>query len=97
MSQTSEAGRTVARPFPDDDLLTYEELTPEWRALRALLGVLADTGAAVAFPPALCPDRIALEVASGWRLRWEVGSELGKPDVLLSARWVPAPQPGEGS
>jgi hypothetical protein len=82
----------VVNPFPGDDLLVYQELTPEWRALRALLAVLADTGAAVEFPVELAPGHVPVEVAVGWRMRswWEADPDRGT--VLLRAQWVAAPE-----
>jgi hypothetical protein len=86
--------RRTVRPFPDDDPLSYGELTREMRALRALLAVLADTGAAVAFPGLLSPGYVPVEVAAGWRLDARFNAD---PDdansVVLSATWMDAPLP----
>ena len=80
----------VVHPFPDDEPLSYPELPPEGRALRALLAVLADTGAEVVFPAALAPSSVSVLVAAGWRL---LPALRGEPDatgevVHLTAEWV---------
>lgn len=61
--------QAVVRPFGRDDLLAYDELDPECRALRALMAVMADTGATVLFPVDLVPSYKAVAIASGWTLR----------------------------
>jgi hypothetical protein len=89
------AGLPPVDPFPDGDPLTYEELPHDQIALRALLAVLADTGAAVRFPEHLKPSPLALSIPSGWRLQWEMRLveaadflEAARPVAELSARWV---------
>ncbi len=96
-------GRHAVDPFPQDDPLCYEELSEEMRALRALLAVLADTGATVLYPPHLAPSSVPLWVAAGWRLQVEVRPARDLPHLeaheqwaRLSARWVARPDPETG-
>lgn len=84
--------RRVVRPFPDDDPLCYEELTGEGLALRALLAVLADTGAAVEFPPGLLPHPTGLLMAEGWRLRHTQDPGSAPGTVVVAAQWVDLPE-----
>lgn len=87
----------VVDPFPADDPLAYDELSSSWLVMRALLAVLADTGAQVSFPAQLFPGWMEAQIAAGWRL--DVRRELAPQDVVvMSAQWRDAPaRPGEGS
>lgn len=94
---TADPRRPLVRPFSDEDPLTYEELSGEGLALRALLAVLADTGAAVMFPTHLVPAYVMLtaaEVVAGWTLRPDLRLANGEC-VLTCTRVAPPyiPQP----
>jgi hypothetical protein len=97
----------VVNPFPVDDPLVYEELSPQQVALRALLAVLADTGAEVLLPAELLGmDGVSvnLHVACGWRIEARMRVEEPVHDffeptrrtVRIGASWreVPFTTPG---
>lgn len=84
-------GKRRVDPFPVDDPLTYGELDPLCRSLRALMAVLADTDAVVAFPVGLVPDYVPAEIAAGWRLRPDFNPDPSTGTVLMSCEWVAAP------
>lgn len=83
----------IVRPYTDADHLTYSELSPECSALRALMMVLAETGASVAFPEGQAPGFVEVMVAAGWTLQPEFSPCPGEPQsVLLSCAKVPVPR-----
>lgn len=95
--------RWAVDPFPADDPLCYEELSPEAAAMRVLLAVLADTGATVLYPPEFAPNCVPLMIAAGWRLRPEIRPARELPCLLadvdkvrLSATWVAPPDRSVG-
>lgn len=95
--------RALVDPFPADDPLAYDELTPEWQVMRMLLAVLADTGAVVQLPVDLAPSFVPLSVAAGWRLRPDIRPAADGPHLLadagkvrLSATWVAPPDRSVG-
>lgn len=84
--------RNLVRPFTADDPLCFPELPPDQLALRALLAVLADTGATVEFPAHLYPGYVPVEVASGWTLRADAMSDADAGVVRLRVDRVPPDQ-----
>jgi hypothetical protein len=91
---TIPAPRPV-EPFPPDDPLAYNELTPEMLAWRVALAALADSGGVAAIPVDLMPSYVPIEVAAGWRLRLRVDADAERRMVLLSAQWADWPRPGD--
>lgn len=84
---------TVVDPFPADDPLAYDELTPTWMAWRAALAALATTGAALDMPANLCPPFHDLEIAAGWRLRWTYQPDPDRKIITITATWADAQAP----
>lgn len=78
--------RTPINPFGPNDLLVYDELSTDQIAWRALLAVLAATGATVSIPVELMPPASWLiPMVSGWTLQAQIDTDEATGNRTLSA------------